>query len=63
MKAQVIPWSSVVGTGVIVKTDEGRVLYQLSILNVQVPAKTSPEDLKAIHLRIASQLADLINKS
>lgn len=43
MKAQAIPWSSIVGTGIILRNEQGAVIGQLTLLNV--PDKETATDI------------------
>lgn len=61
LTAKVIPWSSVVGTGVMLIGDGGRVVGQLALHNVTVEGADIPENRKRIHLEMVNAVADAIN--
>jgi hypothetical protein len=56
LHAQVVPWSSVVGTGVMLMDERGRCIGQLGLHGVQLPG-----DLKENSLKLVQQIAEAIN--
>lgn len=58
LTAQVIPWSSIVGTGVLLMDEKGRCIGQLALHNVFV---SSAEDRKAVMVETVQTVADMIN--
>lgn len=58
MRAKLIPWSSIVGTGVMLLDGTGRCIGQLALHNV---ALADGEDRKAVMMFIAQNVADAIN--
>lgn len=62
MKAKVVPWSSVVGTGVLLIGENGAVIGQLALHNVTAPGADIQENRKRIHLAMVNKVTDAINK-
>lgn len=58
LTARLIPWSSIVGTGLMLLDDTGRCVGQLALHNVAVAAS---EDRKTVMLGVAQAVADAIN--
>lgn len=56
LTAKVIPWSSIVGTGLMLMDDHGRCIGQLSLHNV-----TGPGDRNMLMVEIAHAAAAAIN--
>lgn len=61
LTAKVIPWSSVVGTGVMLLDETGRCVGQLALHNVTVAGADIPENRKRIMLDMANTVADAVN--
>ncbi len=59
MRASVIPWSSVVGTGILLKDETGVVAGQLALHGV---TGCTDENRKAIMMNMAQMVTDAINR-
>jgi hypothetical protein len=60
LTAKVIPWSSVVGTGLMLLDESGRCIGQLSLHNVQGVER---DEFKPFSLALVERVADAINKA
>ncbi len=60
LTAEIKPWSSVVGTGVLLMDESGKCIAQLSLLNVSHPGDFASH--KALALEISQTVADAINR-
>lgn len=58
MRAKVIPWSSIVGTGIVLMDDKGKVIGQLALHNVAMLPSDATKDK---HLMVAHAVANAIN--
>ena len=56
LQAQVIPWSSIVGTGVILMDETGCCIGLLGLHGVQLPG-----DIKDVSMKLVHQIAEAIN--
>lgn len=59
MKAQIVPWSSVVGTGIMLLDDSGKCIATLGLRNVG----GNVHDLKYKSLEIVEKLTEIINNA
>lgn len=59
MKARVIPWSSTVGTGILLVDENSLVVGQMALHNVR---GCTDENRKAIMMNMAQLVADAINR-
>lgn len=57
IEAEVIPYSSVVGSGVMLKSPDGPVVAQLAIIGVLLPKSDDP---KGSHREASEALAEMI---
>lgn len=61
LTAKVIPWSSVLGTGLMLIAEDGRCVGQLALHSVTAEGAEIPENRKRIMLEMANGVADTIN--
>lgn len=61
LTAKVIPWSSVLGTGLILLDEKGQCVGQLALHNVTVEGADIPENRKRLMLEMVNGVADAIN--
>lgn len=56
IKAKVVPWSSIVGSGLMLLDEKGRCIAQLALMGVQLPG-----DNKEVSMKLIEQIAEKIN--
>jgi hypothetical protein len=61
MKAKVVPWSSIVGTGVMLLNDDGSVRANLIVTNVKCDTARG-EQIREASSDLAHGIANLVNK-
>ena len=61
--AKVVPWSSIVGTGVTLHAADGRVVGQLALMNVGAVTADTIDEIKRRHIALAQRVAAAINAS